>query len=162
MSISRRAALTLLPLGLAGCNLRPLHGSDAPQVQAELATTRIQPLANRLGQKLHNLLRDRINPYGQPLNPVYDLAVAVSRTETESGLREDETATRITLTLTAQYVLVTVQGAQEVTRGSTGAQAVYNILENRYSSLVSEEAAEERALVIIADAIADRLAAALG
>ncbi|GAB5470058.1 MAG: hypothetical protein Kilf2KO_30880 [Rhodospirillales bacterium] len=165
MPISRRRMTVGLglaaPLLLVGCNLRPLHGSQQPQVTAELSTTRVAPLSNRLGQKLHNLLLDRINPRGQPLNPAYELRVSLNRREAESGLRSDETATRITLTLTANYTLVTAKEQAAVTRGTTGAQAVFNILENRFSSQVSEEAAEERALVIIADAIATRLTVAL-
>ncbi len=162
MRVSRRLLLLGPLAAVAACNVRPLH---APQQQAQvsqsLSSTRIQPLANRLGQKLHNLLRDRINPYGQPSDPAYLLQVSVNRRETESGLREDETATRITLTLTANYRLTTNQGGEVVTQGTTGAQAVFNILENRFSSQVSEETAEERALALIADSITTRLTTAL-
>ncbi len=166
MIVSRRlfsqALLLAAPLALAGCNARPLHGrQQAARVSQDLSSTRIAPLSNRLGQKLHNMLRDRINPYGQPSQPAYELQVSLDRRETESGLREDETATRITLTLTANYRLLTTQGGEEVTGGTTGAQAVFNILENRYSSQVSEQTVEERALVLIADSITTRLAVAL-
>ncbi len=161
MEFSRRSFALALPLLIAGCNVRPLHGSRQDEVTAQLSSTRIAPLSNRLGQQLHNLLRDRINPYGQPNDPAYDLRVSLTRREAESGLREDETATRITLTLTARYSLTTTQAGEVVTEGTTGAQAVFNILENRYSSLVSEQSAEERALAIIADSIATRLTVAL-
>ena len=165
-TLSRRHGLALLlaapAAGLGGCNLRPLYGKNEASLDASLQATRILPLSDRLGQKLHNPLRERINPFGQPSNPVYNLAVDLTRTETESGIREDETATRITLTFSADYRLVTVEGKQTVAYGTTGAQAAYNILENRYSTLVSQQAAEERALVIIADAITARLGAALG
>ncbi len=165
MVVSRRllllSSLLAAPLALAGCNPRPLHGRQQASVSQNLSSTRIAPLSNRLGQKLHNLLRDRINPYGQPSDPAYELQVAVTRRESESGLREDETATRITLTLTADYRLLNTQGGEMVTRGTTGAQAVFNILENRFSSQVSEETAEERALVLIADSITTRLTVAL-
>ncbi len=160
MTVTRRLLLAA-PLLLAACNLRPLHGPQQARVTQDLSSTRIAPLSNRLGQKLHNLLRDRINPYGQPSDPAYELQVAVTRQEAESGIREDETATRITLTLTARYRLLTTQGGEEVTAGTTGAQAVFNILENRYSSQVSEETAEERALTLIADSITTRLTVAL-
>ncbi|MEQ8651740.1 MAG: LPS assembly lipoprotein LptE [Kiloniellales bacterium] len=165
MVVSRRllllSPLLAAPLALGACNIRPLHGKQQAAVSQSLSSTRIAPLANRLGQKLHNLLRDRINPYGQPSEPAYELQVAVTRRETESGLREDETATRITLTLTANYQLLTTQGGELVTQGTTGAQAVFNILENRFSSQVSEETAEERALALIADSITTRLTVAL-
>ncbi len=161
MRFSRRSFALALPLAIAACNVRPLHGSRSGEVTSELSATRIAPLSNRLGQQLHNMLRDRINPLGQPSDPAYELRVNLSRREAESGLREDETATRITLTLTAQYTLKTTGAGEVVTKGTTGAQAVFNILENRYSSLVSEQSAEERALIIIADSIATRLTTAL-
>ena len=163
MGIGRRSLLLTAPLILAGCNVRPLHGRrQRAQVSRSLFSTRIRPLANRAGQKLHNLLRDRINPYGQPSDPAYELQVSLSRTETESGLRKDETATRITLTLTADYRLLTARSGEVVTRGTTGAQSVFNILGNRYSSRISEDKAEEQALVLIADSISTRLAVVLG
>ncbi len=161
MMLTRRLLLATAPLALAGCNLRPLHGGQQARVTQDLSSTRIAPLSNRVGQKLHNMLRDRINPYGQPADPVYELQVKVTRKDSESGLREDETATRITLTLTADYRLLTTSGGETVTAGTTGAQAVFNILENRYSSQVSEDTAEERALELIADAITTRLTVAL-
>ncbi|MEO1192706.1 MAG: LPS assembly lipoprotein LptE [Pseudomonadota bacterium] len=163
VTLNRRQVAVGLGLAglLTGCNLRPLHGSQQAAVTQELSTTRVAPLSNRLGQKLHNLLLNRINPRGQPSQPDYELRVALSRSQRESGLREDETATRITLTLTADYQLVALQDQSTVTRGTTGAQAVFNILENRFASQVSEQSAEERALVIIADAISTRLTAAL-
>src|SRR3546814_10930071 len=96
MSWSRRqvwrllaAAAAIAPLaGLAACGFQPLYGSDGRRnlgdesVAASLATVRIDPLRDRAGQQMHNFLRDRLNPEGQPVSPSYRLQVQlVERSE---------------------------------------------------------------------------------
>lgn len=160
---SRRRLLRLaglLPLaGLAACGFRPLYGTDSAgsSVADQLAMVRIAPLRERNGQILHNLLRDRLNPYGQPVEPAYQLSITVSQVAEETGIRRDETASRAVLTLYASYSLQDAQGAV-LTQGLARSSSGYNILDSSYASSVARRDAEERALTELAEDLKLRLA----
>lgn len=152
----------LLATGALGaCGFTPLYGTDAQggSVSDELASVRIAPLAERTGQMLHNFLRDRINPYGQPVEPRYELRLALREVREETGIRRDETATRAVLTVLASFVLVDLSDQSAALTGQTRASSAYNILDNRYASSVSAEDALERALRSLSEELKLRLAA---
>lgn len=154
------AALGLL--GLAGCGFQPLYGQPQQQAQAsvatELAAVRIDPLRDRVGQQMHNLLRDRLNPNGQPLAPGYRLRVELSETLRELGVRRDETATRANLRMQARFSLLDYSGGQALFSGQSTSTTSYDILEDPFATTVSESDARERALRELADDIQNRLA----
>jgi LPS-assembly lipoprotein len=165
MSLSRRSACRLLavaPLaGLAACGFQPLYGRKGAQdssTAAELAAVRVDPLTDRAGQQLHNFLRDRLNPQGQPVSPSYRLSVAVTETTTGLGVRRDETASRANLRLEADFVLLDAAGEQRLVEGRSSSTTSYDILRNPFATTVSEADARERALREVADDIQTRLA----
>lgn len=165
MSWSRRGLCRLLaaaPLaGLVGCGFQPLYGSKGagdPGAAAELAAVRIDPLTERVGQQLHNFLRDRLNPYGQPVSPSYRLKVALVETRTELGVQRDETASRANLRLDADFALLDAAGEQQLFQGRSSSTTSYDVLRNPFATTVSEEDARERALREVADDIHTRLA----
>src|SRR5262245_49402699 len=96
-------AATLL---LAACGFHPLYGPAsestpaAPTIQSQLEAIKVIPSADRIGQLLFNNLRDKLNPRGTPAEPRYVLTVSLAESEQELLLRQDETATRINLTVT--------------------------------------------------------------
>ena len=74
-----------IALALPGCGFRPLYGKSSLDAQgysteARLSAVEIAPIADRLGQQVHNYLRDAMNPTGQPANPAYRLEVVVIET----------------------------------------------------------------------------------
>lgn len=168
MSWSKRrllAAAALLLLGslMAGCVVRPLYGTatDSPAEvggTGDLAATSIRPIPDRSGQKLHNELRDLINPRGQPPAARYDLAVSLTESVRESGLRRTETATRGTLTLKADYQLTDRQDGEVLTRGQAQSIIGFNLVDSGYANHVSGESARERGLRELAQEIRRRLA----
>src|SRR5271168_5301770 len=104
--ISRLSALgrllaAALPLLLAACGWHPLYGrlDDNTGAGQELATVHVQPIPNRVGQNLYNELRDRINPAGEPADPQYDLVIGLNEQVQQYLVQEDQTATRVDLTL---------------------------------------------------------------
>lgn len=145
--------------GLAGCGFEPLYGrTQQGAVSDDLASVRIAPLAERSGQRLHNLLRDRLNPYGQPTQPVYELRLSLAEQLQGTAIRTDETASRGILTFAAGYVLVDLASGQAVIEGQTSASSAFNVLDNRYASTVSADNARDRALVEVAEDLKLRLA----
>jgi len=166
MSSSRRVFLrsSFLALGLAaataGCGFQPLYGQrdNETSVSTDLAAVRVDPLRDRVGQQMHNFLRDRLNPDGQPVAPSYRLRVLLSESRRELGVRRDETATRANLRMTANFSLLDYNGGGELLSGRSTSTTSYDILDNPFASTVSEDDARQRALREVADEIQARLA----
>jgi LPS-assembly lipoprotein len=97
---------------LAGCGFRPLYGnasavstSSGSRVDQQMAGIRIDPISNREGQQLHNALRDRFNPLGQPVSSAYTLSVNLSIRTYGALSKRDLSATRRNVELNAFYSL---------------------------------------------------------
>lgn len=165
-ALFRRAlvrVIAILPLlALAACGFRPLYadftGGALGTADERLAMTRVLPLDGREGQQLHNLLRDRVNPAGQPGKPSYLLEIKLESRIDELGIRRDETATRANLILEADFVLRPYRSKDVLVRGRAQSVNSYNILDEFYATSVSERNALSRGLREVADSIRLRLA----
>ena len=148
-----------LPLTLQACGFHPLYAEKTGTAN-KLESVRIAPLQERNGQMLHNMLRDRINPGGQPANPEYLLRVALKERTAGLGIRRDRTASRFNLTVKTQYTLYTADGRTVLFRGKSEATSGYSALDlpAQYGTLSAERDARERANQVVADDIAQRLA----
>lgn len=149
-----------LALAVSACGFQPLYGQtqSGQRTHDLLAQVKIQPLPDRVGQKLHNLLRDRLNPRGQPRKPAYILSIRISETLENLGIRKDETATRSNLTVFADFTLLETGTGRELFKGRSRSINSYNILDNQFATLFSESDARNRALREISDEISNRLA----
>lgn len=149
------AAVAALAI-VAACGYRPLYGErPAGEVTADMSQVRINLIEDRSGQMLHNMLRDRLNPSGQPSSPEYELAVRLDEDLQELGIRKDETATRVNFRAFANFQLYRLGDLKEVALVSDAdAVTSYNILESDYATLTARDDARERALRQIADRIA--------
>jgi LPS-assembly lipoprotein len=123
-----------------------------------LAATRINPLEGRIGQQLHNLLRDRLNGSGQPREPAYALEIALRVSTSKLGIRKDETATRANLTMSARFKLRDLSSKAVLLGGRSVSVNSYNILDAFYATKVAEDDAKRRGLRELADDIGLRLA----
>ncbi len=147
-------------VALSACGFKPLYGRSEAQALSpvdHMAAIRIAPLQDRIGQQMHNLLRDRLNPYGQPRDPVYRLNVAISEVRQELGIRKDETATRANLILSARFTLREIESDRVLFKGRTSSVNSFNILASQFATDFSEADARERALREISDNIRVRL-----
>jgi LPS-assembly lipoprotein len=162
-SIIRSAgfAVAILALSLAGCGWQPLYGKvgdSGGNAGEALAGVHILPIADRTGQNLYNALRDRMNPQGVPADPQYDLVIRMSERSDQMLILEDQTASRINLTLFANYILYQRGNKTPVLQGQSQVTTSYDLLNNFYSSVVSEADAHRRGAQNLADDIANRLA----
>ena len=149
-----------MAFGLSACGFTPLYGGADSQALSpvdHMAAIRISPLPDRTGQQMHNLLRDRLNPIGQPRKPVYALGLRLSESRRELGIRKDETATRANLNLAVQFVLSSIQTGQPLYNGKVNSVSSYNILTSPFATGFSEADARARALRELADGIRTRL-----
>ena len=158
---SAAAALLIgMALAVSACGFTPLYGGADSQAKSpvdHMAAIRISPLPDRIGQQMHNLLRDRLNPLGQPREPAYALGLRLSESRQELGIRKDETATRANLNLAVEFTLSSLQTGAALVRGSVNSVSSYNILTSPFATGFSEADARARALRELADGIRTRL-----
>ena len=147
-------------LALNACGFRPLYGESTEGASSfdNLETIQIAALPNRTGQQLHNLLRDRINPRGQPNRPEYILRISLSERTESLAIDEDETATRANLRLSANFTLTSIESDAVVFKGRSNSVNSYNIVDSQFATFVSERDARERALRELSEDIRLRLA----
>ncbi len=186
-----KPAFALIALvALAACGFQPVYADknyrlSAPpsgndDITADLARVRLTPVSEsfsgdytiqsgRGGQKLQNLLIDRIYPHGYPKNPAYTLDITLTSTETRLGIQKDSSASRAELQMVAQLILKKSIGAQapaELAKTNSGGElyrtkirtrVAYSILDAQYGTLVARENAIDRGLEQIANEIVNRL-----
>ena len=161
MSWHRRAPLlgaALLLLG--GCGFHPLyarHGQTG--YDAELASIKVNTIADRQGQLLAIALRDGLNPRGARVATRYTLDVELSSQRHEIGLRPDGTASRSQINMTAKFVLKDAKNADRpaVFQGTTHSVSSFDVLTDNYATVVAQHTAEERTVQEIGDDILTRL-----
>jgi LPS-assembly lipoprotein len=155
-----RLLAAALPLLLTACGWHPLYGKldDTGGAGLELASVHIQPIADRTGQNLYNELRDRINPSGVPIDPHYDLVIGLTELDQQFLVQTDQTATRVDLTIYANFALYQRGGTAPLMIGQSRSTTTYDQLTNQYASVVSAQDARRRGAAALADDIANRLA----
>ncbi|MDZ4736320.1 MAG: hypothetical protein SGJ07_08210 [Rhodospirillaceae bacterium] len=153
------ALATLLPL--AGCGFKPLYGyQDDPTggPPARLAEVKIIPIAERSGQLLYIDLRERINPLGVPDDPRWVLDIDLIERLENLLIARDETATRTNVLLRAEFTLTRLVDNAIVLNGASQVSVGYNILDNQFATITSEQDARARGVTQIGSDIATRLA----
>ncbi len=143
---------------LAGCGFRPLHSRDAGASAANLAEIRITPIADRIGQQLHNLLLDKLTPMGPPATPRYVLHVTLSESLQSLAVRKDEVATRANLVMRASFTLSRTRDNTAMMSATAISANSYNILRQKFATLSAENDARARAVGEISDEIRTRIA----
>lgn len=163
--MSSRANLltaTLLLL-LTACGFQPLYGDKAASQRATVSTTlaaiQIESIPERAGQYLRNALMDRFYKTGRPTDPQYILRVTpVRETLTDLDITKSSSATRAQLRLDTSFVLVAADGKTPVMTRQLVAITSYNILQSRFTTRVSEDAARQAALDDLAGQIERHIA----
>lgn len=155
----RGALLAVLLVVATGCGFRPLHGTVAAgRAPDELAQIKIEPIADRVGQELHNHLLDLLTPRGRPERPVYVLRVNLQQTEGQFAIRKTAFATRANLKLQASFQLVSLADGQQLFASTGSMVSGFDILPQDYATLVAREDAASRAARELADDIRTKLA----
>lgn len=160
MSMSQLQRFALCGLFFLGaCAFSPLYGSHetegAPVAQA-LSSVEISSIPNESGQKLRNLLMDRMYYQGRPAKPTARLSVSISSSETGMGISKDATATLSELSFQAGYVLTDVRGKKLVS-GNAKSQVLYSKLDAQYGTLAAQRNAYDRAIHEVSEQIVTRL-----
>ena len=165
MSWSRRSILLAGLAALGGCGWQPLYGKidtgSGPvggNAGPQLASVHIAPIADRVGQQLYNALRDRLNPAGAPTSPRFDLVIRLEERTQQLLVLEDQTATRMNLTLNATYFLYQRGNKTPVFQGQSRATTSYDLLNDEYATIQSTDDAHRRGALSLADDITTQVA----
>ena len=158
MSWFKPAVVLLLPAFLAACGFEPMYGRAADKdVPADFAAIQIEPIKDRVGQMLHNHLRDAINPRGLPAKPRYYLKVTLSESTQETAVQRTAFAVRANILISATFALHDATTGASVVAGTATSTAGYAHQIADYGTLTAEKDARERALRDLAEEIRVRL-----
>lgn len=144
---------------LSGCGFTPLYGDGRTgQTSAAISAVegasqiRILPIADRQGQILHNLLRDRLNPTGQPFDPRFELSVTLS-TGTSGTFSGNIDGVRSVATATGAYRLTRVSDKKLLLSGSRRQEAPFTSVSITGGQInqFAVDAAKQRATQLLAD-----------
>jgi LPS-assembly lipoprotein len=155
---SRRAILLPLLALLGGCGFHPLYGESAQaSYEPELATIRVMPIPDRIGQQLAMSLRDALNPSGEPVPQRYNLSIALVTSEADLGIQRDASATRGRVDVYATFQLSDSRTGKPVYHGRTQTTSAYNIVNDAFAAEMADEDARSRTVRDLTDEIRLRL-----
>ena len=158
MSLYKLRFIFVAFLVLSGCSFQPLYGiSGDKDIYQQIGQIKIISPPDRAGQILHNLLLDRINPYGRPRTPKYRLTLDISAFKEELGIKFTEEATRAKLKLQASYELTYLTTGEVLAKGYVRSSNSYNITDSELVRVASEKDAMLRASREVSDEIKVRL-----
>ncbi len=151
-----------LALLLSACGFRPVYlRADNFAAGGEMAQIEILPIADRRGQMVRNYLLDRMTPGGKPDHAKYVLRVILTEHITNLAVRRDDTATRASLTLNADFVLSQTESEETPFSGRVRSINSHSISVNEVATLAAEVSSRERAARDIADRLTMQIIAYL-
>lgn len=154
---SRLAVVSVLVLALGACGFRPLYGGAAnAEARAHLQAVEVALIEGRLGRLLRLDLQRRLSPGGEGAG-VYRLEVALDAEVQPLAYRRDGTATLERVVIGGNYRLTGPDGEVALAERATAVTS-YDILDEHFAAIVARRDAEERAVRLLADDIANRLA----
>jgi LPS-assembly lipoprotein len=154
--------LILLPLlGLTAC-YHPLYGDKSSFGEPTAQETRLNSIAlasidGENGQKLRNLLIDRMYRQGRPAKTDMRLEIELKITEEQLGLQKNAVLTRARDTVAVNYRLIDGATHKVLLDAKSHSIVSFDILDEQYATLNSREDAIRRGLVEVSDRIVSRL-----
>jgi hypothetical protein len=158
---TRRGALgfvLLAPLAAAGCGWTPLYADvETGPADAELRAIRVDPIPERVGQRLALALRRSLNPTGIPTPMRYVLHTTLAVARSDLGIQSQGLGTRGRVDLSATVILADAKAGAPILTASIHTADSFDIVANEYASIVAEEDARNRAADELRRDIVDRL-----
>lgn len=142
------AALALL-LPLAACGFRPLYASN---LDPQLASIYVEPVAERDGYEMRNRLIDMLHSDGDKAGKRYRLHITLNESSQGIALQNDAAITRYNTTIGATYELYDMRG-NLVTHGTQSELAAYNVVQSPYATLSAQQDSSKRAAQDMAERI---------
>jgi LPS-assembly lipoprotein len=122
-----------------------------------LATIRVLPIKDRIGQQLEFSLREALNPRGLSIEPRYTLTVGLTIVHIDLGILSTANATRARVDVYADVTLRDIKTGTAAYSVRTQSTSSFNIVADGYSDQVAEEDARTRTVRDLSDDIRTRL-----
>jgi LPS-assembly lipoprotein len=147
------------PLALGGCGFEPLYGRFGDtSIADDLATIKVELIANRSGQILRNHLLDGLTPRGTPARPAYTLRVELFEPLPQDlGITRNESIVRYSYSTVARFRLLDPAGAQMLVSDATSVSS-YEVTGSEFATVSGQLNARERVLEEISNEIKSQLA----
>jgi len=160
--VRRRVLLTLAlgpPLALSGCGWAPLYAEPAAgPASAELRAIYVEPILERIGQRLQIALRNSLNPTGDPTPQRYRLRTTLATYLTNLGIESQGLASLGKLDVYATYNLIDDKTHQVLLVNTVHVANSFDLNPNQYSTVVGEDDTVVRSAAELNQEIVTRLA----
>ena len=147
---SRRALLAVAfgaVLALSGCGWEPLYADrESGPADAEMRAIKVDPIPERIGQRLTLALRESLNPDGATAPQRYRLSILLSTSRSDLGIQQTGLGSRGKLDATAIISLRDIKTNATLFYTSSHVAESFDILANEYASVVAEDDARTRAV----------------
>ncbi len=151
--------LVLIAPGLgAGCGWTPLYAdrTTAP-AGVDLRAIKVDPINERIGQRLEMGLRTSLNPTGIPTPVRYELKTTLGVARSDLGIQSQGLATRGQVDVVATYVLTDAATRKKLLTNTLHVSDSFDILANGYATVVTEDDARTRTVEELRSEIVARL-----
>lgn len=158
-SMHRVVLFSLFSIILTACGFQPLYQQrdEGAAINTEFSHIEVAPIPNRLGQVMHNVLLDRLNPHGTSNNPEYRLVVTVTQQKQGFGFQEDSSVTRENLRLEAHYQLILLESNESILSGVATSNMTYDLVASDFANLTANQDALNRTTEQAVNTIVTRL-----
>jgi LPS-assembly lipoprotein len=147
------------PSGLCGCGWEPLNADiESGPASEELRAIKVDPISERIGQRLEIALRNSLNPAGEPTPPRYRLSTTLAVTLGNLGIQSQGLATLGQLDATATFRLIDIQTGGTLLTNTVHVANSFDLNPNQYSTVVGEDDAGVRSVAELDQEIVTRLA----
>jgi LPS-assembly lipoprotein len=147
-----------LLLALSGCGWTPLYADpQSGPASAELRAIHVDPIPERIGQRLELALRNSLNPTGIPTKERYELQTSLRFSLSALGLISAGTSTIGRVDLVATYKLIDMKSHAALLTNTVHSQNSFELNPNQYSTVVGEYDAAGRSVVELNEEIVTRL-----
>ena len=139
--------MLLAPLVSAGCGWEPLCADrESGPADTELQAIRVDPIRERIGQRLELALRRSLNPDGVSTTSRYILNTVLVVTRSDLGIQSQGLGTLGRVDVQATFTLTDIKIGAIVLKSTSHVFDSFTILASGYATVVAEEDARDRAV----------------
>jgi LPS-assembly lipoprotein len=152
------ALIASASLALPGCGWQPLYADpETGPASEELRAIKVNPIPERIGQRLEIALRNSFNPSGEPTPPRYVLTTSLISVLGNLGIESQGLATLGQIDAFATITLVDLQNHATLLTNTVHVANSFDLNPNQYSTIVGEDDARNRCVAELNQEIVTRL-----
>ena len=152
------ALATAVAQMLSGCGWAPLYADiESGPESEELRAIKVDPISERVGQRLEIALRNSLNPTGEPTPTRYRLNTTLAVTLGNLGIQSQGLATLGQLDAFATFRLIDLQTGGILLSNTVHVANSFDLNPNQYSTIVGEDDAGVRSVAELDQEIVTRL-----